>query len=303
MRLPTTLGDRRHDDLGIVLPHEHVLVDLGPPGTASRRDPDPEAVVATMTPQLERAREAGVTALVECTPVGVGRRVDIVRAVSAAADLPVVVATGIYQAPYWPDWAREATVDELAGWMLDELTDGAGDTDVPAGFVKVAVSDDGIHELEERALRAAARASAETGAAVASHTIGGDRARQELDVLVDAGLDPDRFVWVHAQSGAPDAHRELAERGARVEFDAVGRDDPGDDYFLDRVAALCEAGLEDRLLLSHDRGWYDPSKPGGGDQDPFTHLPEQFLPALRERVGRATADRIVRKTPFEAFAR
>jgi len=84
---------------------------------------------------------------------------------------------------------------------------------------------------------------------------------------------------------------------------SVGRDDPGDDYFLDRVAALCEAGLEDRLLLSHDRGWYDPSKPGGGDQDPFTHLPEQFLPALRERVGRATADRIVRKTPFEAFAR
>jgi phosphotriesterase-related protein len=303
MCLPTTLGDRSRDDLGLILPHEHVLVDLGPPGTATERDPDPEAVVETMAPELRRAREAGVTALVECTPVGVGRRVDIVRQVSEAADFPVVVATGIYQAPYWPDRAREASVEELAGWMVEELTGEVEDSGVRAGFVKVAVSDEGVHELEERALRAAARASVETGAAVASHTSGGDRAREELDVLEDAGMDPGRFVWVHAQTGDDAAQREVAERGAYVELDAVGREDPDDDYYLDRTATLCEDGFERQVLLSHDRGWYDPSNPGGGDQDSFTYLPEQFLPALRERVGTATADRLVRENPFDAFAR
>jgi len=70
-----------------------------------------------------------------------------------------------------------------------------------------------------------------------------------------------------------------------------------------KARALRAAGFEDRLLLSHDRGWYDPSEPDGGDQRPFTYLPGRVLPAPRDRVGPATADAIVRDDPFETFAR
>jgi phosphotriesterase-related protein len=55
--------------------------------------------------------------------------------------------------------------------------------------------------------------------------------------------------------------------------------------------------------LSQDRGWYDPSEPEGGEQRPYTYLPETFLPKLRERVGEATAERLVTDNPFEAFSR
>ena len=44
---------------------------------------------------------------------------------------------------------------------------------------------------------------------------------------------------------------------------------------------MLDAGLGDRLLLSHDRGWYDPAQPGGGTPKPFTYLSEVFLPKLR----------------------
>ena len=54
-----------------------------------------------------------------------------------------------------------------------ELTEGIEATAVRADFSKLAMSDDGPTALEIRNLMAAARASLETGAVIASHTIGG----------------------------------------------------------------------------------------------------------------------------------
>jgi len=57
-------------------------------------------------------------------------------------------------------------------------------------------------------------------------------------------------------------------------------------------------------MLSHDRGWYDPSKPGGGTPRPFTYISEIFLPKLRESgVDEATIRQLTAENPFRAFAR
>ena len=116
--LVTTFGPKRADELGMILPHEHVFVDLRPydqPGYAQAEATD---VIALMAPELMAARAAGVTALVECTPVGVGRRADILKAVSEATGMPLVVPTGIYREPWVPDWAQAASEDALCEWML-----------------------------------------------------------------------------------------------------------------------------------------------------------------------------------------
>src|SRR3982751_4588555 len=89
-RLITTRGPKRADELGMILPHEHVFVDLrtyDQPGYAQAEAAD---VIRLMAPELAAARAVGVTALVECTPVGVGRRADILMAVSDATDMPLV---------------------------------------------------------------------------------------------------------------------------------------------------------------------------------------------------------------------
>src|SRR5690349_17667741 len=81
--LITTFGPKRADELGMILPHEHIFVDLrtyDQPGYAQAEAAD---VIALMGPELAAARAAGVTALIECTPVGVGRRADILMAVSS----------------------------------------------------------------------------------------------------------------------------------------------------------------------------------------------------------------------------
>jgi phosphotriesterase-related protein len=65
-----------------------------------------------------------------------------------------------------------------------------------------------------------------------------------------------------------------------------------------------DAGFGDKLMLSHDRGWYDPAQPGGGTPKPFTYLCEKFLPKLHEAgVDEATIEQLTVANPFRAYAR
>ena len=98
-QLFTTHGPLDASAVGFILPHEHIFVDLRPLDTTGFALADPDDVVRLMAPELARARNSGITALVECTPEGVGRRADLVLEVARAADLPVMIATGIYREP------------------------------------------------------------------------------------------------------------------------------------------------------------------------------------------------------------
>lgn len=301
----TTLGPMDANQLGAVLPHEHVFVDLrtwDQPGYAVA---DPAAVVALMAPEIERARALGVTAIVECSTVGVGRRADIDRAVSEATGFPLVVPTGIYREPWVPRWAHEASEDDLYEWMLRELTDEISGTGVQAGWIKLSAGDDGLTPTETKILRAAARAAKASGSVIGSHTIKGVVVRDQLDILDDVGVAPDRFIWIHTQAELDASlHLEMARRGAWIEYDAIGSDDFDDAFFLERIGRVLDVGLEGRLLLSQDRGSYDPAQPGGGTPRPYTYLSETFLPQLRATgLHGAEIDGLIRTNPFQAFAR
>lgn len=301
----TTLGPRGADDLGMVLPHEHVFVDLRTWDQPGYAEADPDEVVALMAPEVERARAVGVTAIVECSTVGVGRRADIDAAVSAATGFPLVVPTGIYREPWVPRWAHDATQDELHAWMLRELTDEIEGTGVQAGWIKLSAGDDGLTETEAKILRAAARAAKATDSVIGSHTIRGRVVRDQLDIVEAAGLAPDRFIWIHTQAEPNvDLHLEIARRGCWIEYDAIGSDDFDDAYFVERVRRALDAGLGGHVLLSQDRGSYDPAQPGGGEPRPYTYLGERFLPALRGAgLDEAEITRLTHDNPFDAFAR
>ena len=119
------------------------------------------------------------------------------------------------------------------------------------------------------------------------------------------GYAPERFIWIHTQA-EPDfaLHLEMARRGAWLEYDAIGNIDvANDDYYLENIQRLLDTGLGDHLLLSHDRGWYDPALPGGGVPKPYTYLSDQFLPKLRAvGVNEATIHQLTHVNPYRAFA-
>ena len=302
--LISTLGPISEDDIGMILPHEHIFVDLRP-GPQDLSQVHSYDVVGLMAPEIGKLKQFGVSALIECTPVGCGRRVDLVNAVSEATDFPIVVPTGIYREPWIPEWAHMADEDALRDWMLGELQGTIKHSDVQAGWIKLSAGDEGLTECEKKILRAAAQAGAETNAAIGSHTVKGRVVLEQLDLLEEAGYTPERFIWIHTQN-EPDLalHLEIARRGAWIEYDAIGSDNFPDDFFIACIQDALDAGFGDRILLSHDRGWYDPAKEGGGTPQPFTYMNEIFLEKLRaEGIDGNTVVQLTHTNPFRAFAR
>jgi phosphotriesterase-related protein len=130
--------------------------------------------------------------------------------------------------------------------------------------------------------------------------------RDQLDIIEAMGYDVERFIWIHTQA-EPDfeLHLEMARRGAWLEYDSIGNSEwVSEETLLHNIQRLLEAGFGNRLLLSHDRGWYDPALPGGGVPKPYTYLADQFLPKLRTAgVDEAMIHQLTAINPFRAFAR
>lgn len=298
----TTLGPLTRDRLGMILPHEHVYVDFRSPDDPDHAKGPLEDVVRKMAPEVEKLKPLGITAMVDCTPVGVGRRADAVLAVSRAANFPIVVPTGIYREPWVPQWAKDATEAELEAWMLRELNERFDEADYKAGWIKLSEGDDGITPIEAKILRAAARASKATGAIIGSHTIKGRVVMEQIDIIEAAGGDPSRFISIHTQLEKDvGLNTAVAERGAWIEFDNISWVE--DEDLLPRVLDMLARGFGRQMLLSHDNGWYDPMKPDDPAR-PYTRLSEMFIPKLRAAgVDDATITQLTHDNPFNAFSR
>ena len=101
MRLMTTQGPLASNQVGSMLAHEHVVADLRPLGEHESSLLHPiDAIRAHIEPEVRAALAVDVTAIVEATPVGVGRRADAIEAISKAIGMPFALATRIYREPW-----------------------------------------------------------------------------------------------------------------------------------------------------------------------------------------------------------
>ena len=299
----TTLGLKQASELGVILPHEHIFANFDSLDHGGAYAVTPKTVLDHIGPSLRSAQAAGVTLLVDATSIGGARRADILRDVSAALDLPIVVATGIFREPWITQWVDQQGEDGLCGWMEHEIKTGIETSGVRAGWIKLRSGDNELSAAQTVLVRAAARAGAATGVLIGSHTVRGRVALRQVEVIEDAGYAAGRFVWIHAQVEPDFAwNLELAQRGAWIEYDGIG-DAPIDAVYVDRILRMWDAGHGDRILLSQDRGWYDPVKPGGGVPKPYTYLTDIFLPKLADAG--LTGQQIRQMTihnPFTAYA-
>jgi phosphotriesterase-related protein len=304
--LVTTAGAISESAAGLILPHEHIFTDLRGPDKPGYGEAAPAEVIRVMKPLLEEAKRAGVSTIIECTTIGVGRNVPIIKRLASETGLNIVVPTGVYgRANFAPKKYTAMSENELAQWMMIEIVVGIENTGVRAGFIKTAASENELRPIELKFLRASCRAALQTGVTIASHTTSGAVARIQLDVLKSIGLKPERFVWVHAQAEAnTEIHKELAQRGAYVELDSIGNSQKEDEKILKIVQSLKSAGLLSRVLLSHDAGWYNPGQPKGGKQRGYTALTATFIPKLKQSgFTSSEIHQLTHENPFRAFAR
>jgi phosphotriesterase-related protein len=151
---------------------------------------------------------------------------------------------------------------------------------------------------ERKVFRAIGKAHGATNLPIFTHTgIPGKAAIEQLNILEDAGVNPNRVAIGHL-GNLVDAnvyvHKTICRRGAFVAFDRQGGN--GDAQQVPMVMALIEAGFADRLLFSSDasRGYsrtltvFVPKLKAAGINDDVLHTimvdnPRRFLAFVPKR--------------------
>jgi phosphotriesterase-related protein len=115
------------------------------------------------------------------------------------------------------------------------------------------------------------------------------------------GVAPEAFIWVHAQSEKDlSNHVKAARMGAWIGLD--GLDDNNVPDYIRLIKNLRENNLLNKVLLSHDAGWYHPGEENGGEYRGYTTLFEKLVPALRyENFSEKEIKQILVLNPAKAF--
>jgi phosphotriesterase-related protein len=248
----TVLGPIAPDALGLTLHHEHVIarpLDVG--------GEDPDLLLddpARSLAELELAFDAGLRAVVDMTPADYGRDVRDLHWIAERSRVHVIAITGHHKDQHAAPYLGEATIEEISARNVRELTEGIDGTDVRAGVIKAGTSLDRITPVEERVLRAAARASLATGAPISTHTDRGTMALEQIVILRDEGLDPRRVIVGHLDFALDEPYlRRVLETGAFVSFDQISKTKYApDEARAAMIKKLADDGHAGQLLLSGD---------------------------------------------------
>lgn len=315
----TVTGPVDGSTLGVVLPHEHLLIDLSPlwhppdfpwqeplrearPALANRGDltldpyvSRPNMVLDDIDVAVEEAlafkREGGGT-IVDLTTEGIGPRPAGLREIARRTGLHIVAGCGTYVRRAHPSWVAAATEEEIADRLERQIREGFEGTEVRPGIIGEIGTGNPIDDQEARVLRAAAAVQRRTGLAINVHVaIFGRRAVDALRVLDRAGADLSRVVISHMDELIDGAyHRAVLGMGATVEFDTFGSEvtflgsgtrEPGDGQRIEALLQLLHEGWEERLLLSQDVCTAMQLRRNGGYG--YAHILRAIVPQLQRR--------------------
>ncbi len=279
--IQTVLGEISPDDLGLVLPHEHVFLDVYEITMNSHLIlSDPE--VARY--ELGVFKERGGNTIVDQTVHGLGADPEALREVARDVGINIIAGTGFYWEKFHPPWLKEMTDRDIVAMLVKDLTEGFYGTDIRAGILgEIGTHHRRISAAEERVIRACAAAQRETGVPISTHALFTRIGLEQVRLFEEAGANLDKLVIGHVDT-TPDVgyHIELLRRGVWIAYDAIGQlDKQTDERRADAIVALIGAGYRDRILLSTDVGKRGAMRSYGGTG--YDHVITRFLPLLRGR--------------------
>ncbi len=315
----TARGPIGTETLGRTLMHEHVFVLSPEIATNHPYGWDEEARVAQAVDKLNQLKAAGIDSIVDPTVVGLGRYIPRIQRIAEQTELNIVVATGLYtynDLPHYFDYRGPGTLlggdEPMVEMFVTDITEGIAGTGVKAAFLKCATDHQGVTAGVERVLRAVAKAHRATGAPILTHTHAASRqGDHQQRVFAEEGVDLSRVVIGHCGDTTDLDYLEgLIARGSYVGMDRFGLDLllPFEDRVA-TVAALCERGHADRVVLAHDASCFidwlpEEELPVAAPNWHYLHITNDVLPALRARgVTEEQIDQMLVANPRAYFER
>ena len=304
--------------LGFTLPHEHLFTNLscywsGEPEEQSLKNhfaqkvidsPRQEVLqfpwsfkdntilddVSSAIYEADAFLRAGGRTVVDMSPCSrMGRNPEGLRKVAHETGVNVVMSAGRYSEPTMNEAEKQKSVDELAQEFFNEFINGAAETDIYPGILKVAFVDRINKESEIRSLRAAGRVQSKVGCALSVHPhIWQADSHLILDILAEEGCDLHRVILCHQDFLGKRAEylNSLVERGVFIEFDTFGSGLIHDRMWqltenqkIESVKKQIEMGNECHILISGDMCLKIMLAKWGGAG--LANIPTNTLPAMR----------------------
>ena len=331
----TVLGDIPADDLGVVLPHEHLLWDQEcwahpEPQELDLREQYRQPVMLENRGQvvyhafdyrdnlcqtdiavaIEEARKfklAGGGTLCEVSSAGLGRDPMALRRIAIETGLHIVMGSAMYVAGSWTEEERRFAPQDIRKRLISEFADGIGPQRTRPGILGEVGISDVRNPLEVNSLRATGMAQKEIGCPVLIHTpIWEKDGNTILDILQEAGADSNKVALSHLDPTMEDYDYadSLAKRGAYIVYDQFGMHLMSTEGFFlpsdnDRIKTVLEQvkrGHLERILISQDVAFKICLTRWGGHG--YAHILENIVPRfLQAGLSREQIDTILIENP------
>lgn len=291
----TALGDIEPSELGRTDYHEH-LFQVSPLLPGDELDDEERS-----GEEARLLHDAGMDAMVDATPIALGRNPEAVARICELTGMHVVLTTGAHRFAHYRagHWLVNLSSERLAARFRSDLVDGLPVRDeqkgapaasgpdgdpVRAGMLKAGINYWEIGVFEQRVLEAVSLAHAETGAPVMVHLESGSAAFEVLDRLASLDVSADRVVLAHVDRNPdPGLHRELAATGAYLGYDGMARHVRGPDSALLDLIEEVATTAGDHIVLGGDVARRTRYVAYGG-MPGLAYLPRRFLPRLVDRI-------------------
>ena len=325
----------KKENLGAVLPHEHILIDLrflaGKPDNPDFYDKlsmanrwriysDPYMLLdnAVMDSEEVALKELlalkadGCGTVVDVTLDEIGRNPLALKRLSEKSGVKIVMGSGFYISAAHTEEFKRMTLKDAAARIIGDLTVGVQGTGIKAGVIGEIGTSANITEHEYKALDAAAEASMATGAGIHIHTsLYEKNGLAVADRLIRRGVKPSRICIDHIDvvlNG--DYLLRLLDKGVYIEYDDFGKEfyipkrKTGAlrgrfAYDLERaktIVRLAKRGYVKQILITNDICLKSMLLNYGGNG--YGHILRNIIPMLRgEGLNAEQIDVITRANP------
>lgn len=267
MYITTVTGILKKDKLGIISPHEHVLVDCRnqfvefnevlKKAFSEQKVGISNLYILSRNPyalkdnlvlddvniakeELIEFKKAGGNTIVDATSIGIGRNPEALRDISKLTGINIIAGCGYYTNDTHSKDMDKKTIKNIKNEILNDIKIGINGTDIKAGVIGELGTSMEIYPNEEKVLIASAKAHAETGLGIIVHTYPwGKKGLEILNILKKNGVNPNRVNICHVDVEIDLIYCEaLAKMGSFIEFDNFGK-----EYYINKKDRKFAGGI------------------------------------------------------------
>jgi phosphotriesterase-related protein len=249
----TVCGEKKIEELGVILPHEHIFIDISNQFTEPitpfekrlayqkiamsnlgylRRDPyvvKDNLILSEYDiarDELMAFKECGGQTIIDVTPIGIGREPKQLQKLMDETGVNIIAGCGFYTHDTHPADIEKKSFEDITELIMNDLLIGMDHTQVRSGVIGEIGTSRQIHPNEKKVLQAVGKAQSQSRVPIFIHIYPwSENGIEVLNILESEGANLSQVVICHSDVDMnPNYMITTMKRGAFIEFDNFGKE-------------------------------------------------------------------------------